>query len=65
MPGGASGKELSCQCRRLVRDIGLIPGWKDPLEEGMGTQSSILACRTPIDREAWQATVHRVTKSRT
>ena len=36
--------------------------WKDPLEEGMATHSSILAWRIPIDRGAWWATVHRVTK---
>ena len=29
-------------------------GWKDPLEEGMATHSSILA---------WWATVHKVAKS--
>ena len=40
-------------------------GWEDPLEEGMATHSSILAWRTPMDRGAWQAMVHRVTKSRT
>ena len=28
-------------------------GWEDPLEEGMATQSSILAWRIPIDRGAW------------
>ena len=38
--------------------------WKDPREEGMTTQSSILAWRIPIDRGAWQATVG-VTKSQT
>ena len=38
-------------------------GWEDPLEEGMATHSSILAWRIPMDREAWQAVVHRVTKS--
>ena len=38
-------------------------GWEDPLEEGMATHSSILAWRIPTDREAWQATVHWVTKS--
>ena len=38
-------------------------GWEDPLEEGMATHSSILAWRIPMDREAWQATVHGVTKS--
>ena len=38
-------------------------GWEDPREEGMGTHSSILAWRIPMDRGAWQATVHGVTKS--
>ena len=38
-------------------------GWEDPLEEGMATHSSILAWRIPMDRGAWQATVHGVTKS--
>ena len=40
-------------------------GWEDPLEEGMATHSRILAWRIPMDREAWQATVHGVSKSRT
>ena len=40
-------------------------GWEDPLEEGMATHSSILAWRIPMDRGAWQATVHGVTKSQT
>ena len=40
-------------------------GWEDPLEEDMATHSSILACRIPMDRGAWQATVHGVTKSQT
>ena len=38
-------------------------GWDDPLEKGMATHFSILAWRIPMDRGAWQATVHRVTKS--
>ena len=33
-------------------------GWEDPLEECMATHSSILAWRIPMDRGAWQATVH-------
>ena len=37
-------------------------GWEDPLEEAMATHSSILAWRVPMDREAWQATVHGVTR---
>ena len=38
-------------------------GGEDPLEEDLATLSSILAWRIPIDRGAWQATVHGVTKS--
>ena len=38
-------------------------GQKDPLEKDMATQSSILAWRIPMDRGAWQATVHGVAKS--
>ena len=38
-------------------------GQEDPLEEGMATHSSLLAWRILMDRGAWQATVHRVTKS--
>ena len=39
---------------------------EDPLEEEMATHSSILAWRIAWTEEgAWQATVHRVTKSET
>ena len=64
-PGGASGKEPTCQCRRHKRR-GFDP-WvkKIPLEEGMATHSSILAWRIPMDRKAWRATVRGVTKSQT
>ena len=40
-------------------------GWEDPVEEETATHSSILAWKTPVDREAWWATVHGVVKSRT
>ena len=40
-------------------------GWEDPLEEGMATHTSILAWRMPMDRGAWQTTVHGVAKSQT
>ena len=37
-------------------------GWEDHLEEGMATQSIILAWRISMDRGAWWATVHRATE---
>ena len=40
-------------------------GQEDPLEEGMATHSNILAWRIPMDRGAWWAIAHGVTKSRT
>ena len=52
-------------------DLGSVPGlgrslgWKDPLEEGMATHSSILAWKIPVDRGPWQATVHELAESRT
>ena len=40
-------------------------GQEDPLEESMATHSSILAWRISMNREAWWATIHGVTKSQT
>ena len=40
-------------------------GREDPLEKEMATHPSILAWRIRMDRGAWQATVHGVSKSRT
>ena len=52
-------KNLPARQETRVRSL----GWEDPLEEGMGTHSSILSWRIPMGRGAWQATVHEVTKS--
>ena len=38
-PGGSDSKESACN----VGDVGLIPGLKGPLEEGVASHSSILA----------------------
>ena len=54
-------KNLSSIWETWVRSL----GWEDPLGEDMATHSSILAWRIPMDRGAWQATAHRVTKSQT
>ena len=40
-------------------------GWEDSLGEGTASHSNILAWRIPMDRKAWRATVHGVTKSQT
>ena len=46
-PGGTSGKEPACQCRRRQRPGVRSLGGEDPLEEEMTTHSSILAWRIP------------------
>ena len=50
-PGGASGKEPTCQCRRCNRH-GFDP-WarKDPMEKGIEAHPSILALRIPRTEE--------------
>ena len=66
-PGGASGKEPNCQrsrCKRCGFDpwVGKIP-WRRACQPSSRVQNSCL--ENPKDRGDWQATVHRVTKSRT
>ena len=56
LPGGSDGKEYTCN----AGDQGSILGWEESLEEDMATDSSILAWRIPLYR---QATVHGVAKS--
>ena len=56
-PGGASGKEPACQCRRTKRQwfkpwVGKIPG------RGNGNPLQYSCLENPMDREAWWATVH-------
>ena len=45
--------------------MGLSLWWEDPLEEEGATHSSILVWKHPMNRGAWQTTVHGVTKRRT
>ena len=52
-------KNLSAMQETWVQSL----GWEDPLKKEMATLSSTLASRNPMDRGAWQATVHGVTKS--
>ena len=61
-PGGISGKEPTCQCRRCKRWgfdpwVGIAPGG------GHGSALQYSCLENPMDRRAWWATVHRVAKS--
>ena len=77
-PGGSDGKESDLNVGDLGSLPGLgrsLPatwetwvqslGWEDPLEKDMAIRFSILAWRIPMDRGAWQATLHGVAKSQT
>ena len=55
------GKNSPAIQETLVQSL----GWEDPLEEGMATDSNILAWKNPTDRESWWATAHGVAKSQT
>ena len=67
------GEDLACLPFPVVQVVKNLPavqgmwaqslGWKDPLEKGIATHSSILACRIFMDWEAWWATVPEVAKS--
>ena len=55
------GKESACS----VGDIGSIPGLGRSLGGGHGNPFQDSCLENPMDRGAWQATVHGVTKSQT
>ena len=50
-PGGASGKEPTCRCRKHNEMRVQFLSQEDPLEEGMATHSSALAWRIPWTEE--------------
>ena len=67
-PGGASGKEPTCHLpnnARDIRDIGSICRWGGSPGRGHGNPLQYSCLESFMDRGAWQAAVHRVTKSRT
>ena len=51
-------KNLPAMRETWVRPL----GWEDPLEKGIATHCSTLCPENPMDRGAWQATIHGVTK---
>ena len=48
-----------------IRDAGSIPGSRRPPGGGHGNPFQRSCLENPMDRAAWQATVHRVTNSQT
>ena len=60
-PGSSAGKELACH----AGDLGSIPGLGRSPREGKGYPLQYSGLDNSVDRGAWQATVHGVTKSRT
>ena len=57
-PGGSDGKESAYS----AGDLGSIPGSGRSPGEGNGNPLQYVCLENPMDREAWQATVHGVTK---
>ena len=59
LPGSSDGKESTCnaRCPGLIPGSGTFPG------EGNGTLLHYSCLDNSMDGEAWQATVHGVTKS--
>ena len=60
-PGGSDGKVSAYN----AGDLGLIPGLGRYPGEGSGNPFQYSCLKNPMDRGAWWATVHGVTKSRT
>ena len=58
-PGGSSGKEIACN-EEDARDLGLIPGLGRSPGGGHGNPLQYSCLENPMDRGAWQATVHRL-----
>ena len=60
-PGGCSGKESTCECRRC-KTCGLDSWVRRSPEGGNGNLLQYSCLQNSIDRGAWQATVHGVAK---
>ena len=58
IPSDSDGEESTSNAETCSWSL----GWKNLLEEGTATHSSIPAWRIPMNRGAWQVTVHGATK---
>ena len=61
--GGANGKEPHANAGD-IRDLSLFPGLGRSPGEGYGNPLQYSCLENPVDRGAWWATVHGVTKRR-
>ena len=61
LPSGSVGKESTCN----AGDLGLIPESGRSTGKGNGNPLQYSCLENSMDRGAWQAAVHGVTKSRT
>ena len=59
LPGSSAGKESTCS----AGDLGSIPGSGRSAGEGIGYSLQYSGLENSMDRRAWQAIVHGVTKS--
>ena len=64
-PGVSVVKNQPAMQETQVRSLGRSLGGEDPLEEENGNPLQYSCLENPMDRGAWQATVHWITKSRT
>ena len=64
LPWWLNGEESACDAGVLQENQFLSLGWEDPLEKEITTSSSSLAWEISMDRGAWRATVHGVTRVR-
>ena len=62
-PGGASGKEPTCQAEGDISDAGSITGSGRSPGVGNGNPLQYSCLENSMDRGAWQATVHGVSES--
>ena len=58
-PGGSDGEESACN----AGDVGSVPGSGRSPGEGNGNPLQYSCLEHPMDRGAWQATVHEVAKN--
>ena len=64
LPGISDDKEFACNAGD-IRDTGSVPGSGRSPGAGRGNPLQYSCLDNPMDRGAWQATVHSVAKSQT